>query len=259
MRKTLFAFFMLGFIGLGAVLGQDFRGTYTLTSGGITLTLVLEQDASGKVTGSLTSTAGTRFLLEGAIEEGVAAGTCPGASGQVSFEAEFEGKVLVFTLTQIDALGQATSRSMEFTRVAAGAKGASKTPPAPKPSVPSPAAPVPTDNSLMKYFAGEYYFYSSGSTLSGGAGTERTVTLCPDGSYRDSYEFSASGGGWGGANSQAGAARWTIQGDTQQGAITVVFPNGQTKTFAYRVVSKKEGTILFDGIQFAFAGAPKCR
>ncbi len=47
----------------------------------------------------------------------------------------------------------------------------------------------------MRYFAGDYYSYSSGSTLSGGAGTERTVTLCPDGLYRDSYEFSASGTG----------------------------------------------------------------
>ena len=217
MRKTLFAFFMLGLIGLGAVSGQDFRGTYTLTSGGITQSLVLEQDASGKITGSLTSTAGTRFQLEGTVEDGVATGTCPGASGQVSFEAEFEGKILVFTLTQIDTLGQVSSSSMEFTRTAAGAKGAAKAPPAPKPSVPSPAAPVSTDN------------------------------------------FSASGGGWGGVNSQAGAARWTIQGDTQQGAITVVYSNGQTKKFAYRVVSKKEGTVLFDGIRFAFAGAPKCR
>jgi hypothetical protein len=111
----------------------------------------------------------------------------------------------------------------------------------------------------MKYFAGEYYSYSGGSTLSGGAGTERTVTLCPDGIYRDSYEFSASGSGWGGANSQRGAARWSIQGDKSRGVIIVTYANGQTKRVSYQALSKDEGTLLFDGVKFAYAGAPKCR
>ena len=117
----------------------------------------------------------------------------------------------------------------------------------------------PSDDNLMKYFAGEYYYYSSGSTISGGAGTERKVTLCPDGLYRDSSEFSASGSDWGAANAHSGAARWSIQGDTTQGVIVVTYANGQSKRFSYWVISKDEQTIMFDGVTFAYAGAPKCR
>ena len=116
-----------------------------------------------------------------------------------------------------------------------------------------------TDSSLLSYFAGEWYSYSSGSTIYGGAGTERTMTLCPDGNFRDSSEFSASGGGWGAANAQGGWGRWTIQGDKNQGVIFVTYPNGQTKRIPYRVVSKEEQTINFDGVTYAFAGTAKCR
>jgi hypothetical protein len=41
--------------------------------------------------------------------------------------------------------------------------------------------------------------------------------------------------------------------------IVVTYANGQSKRFTYRVVSKDEGTIRFDGVTFAYAGAPKCR
>jgi len=118
-----------------------------------------------------------------------------------------------------------------------------------------------TDSLLMAYFAGEYYAYSSGSTIYGGAGTERKVTLCADGLYRDSTEFSASGTGqWGAANAQgSGAARWAIQGDKTQGTITVTYANGRTKRFNYRIVSKQDQTISFDGVTFAYAGVAKCR
>jgi hypothetical protein len=116
-----------------------------------------------------------------------------------------------------------------------------------------------SDSGLMNYLQGEWYSYSSGSTLSGGAGTERTMTLCPDGRYRDSSEFSASGGDWGAASAQSGWGRWSIQGDRTQGVITVTYPNGRSKRFPYRVISKEEQTISFDGVTYAFAGAAKCR
>ncbi len=119
----------------------------------------------------------------------------------------------------------------------------------------------PTDAALMNYFAGEYYSYSSGSTIYGGAGTERKMTLCADGLYRDSSEFSASGTGqWGAVNSQgSGAARWSIQGDKSQGTITVTYANGRTKRINYRTLSKDGGEISFDGVKYAYAGAAKCR
>jgi hypothetical protein len=423
MRKILILVSILGIVVVAPAFGQNYRGTYTLTSGGVTLTLVLEQDTAGRITGTLSSTKGTRFRLEGKIQEGIATGTCSGESGQSYFEAEFEESKLIFTTVEVNASGEGASRSLEFVRSSGGGtKPTPQAPSAPAPrseAVPRPQAPAPTPNNqdggkrvsdaqmgisfvppsgwiaqkqgegfllgsnthkgfililphtftglnqmaeearqgiveedsgiqlmpvsqfqafgsngisgdfegmiqgrrarafaigllsprgggvtilaavetgsytqdypgfvrsiasglkfseaqssspsgssgpsdagLMKYFAGEYYSYSSGATLSGGAGTERTVTLCPDGLYRDSYEFSASGSGWGGVNSQRGAARWSVQGDKSRGVILVSYANGQTKRVSYQVLSKNEQTILFDGVKFAFAGAPKCR
>jgi len=273
MSKTLILAVVAGLLAVSAAFGQDYRGTYTLTSGAVTLTLTFNQDAAGRITGTLSSTKGTRFRLEGGVKDGIAAGTCVGDAGQSYFEAEFEGNKLVFTLVEVNANGEGSSRSLEFTRAkGSGAKQAplsSATAEEAKPKLPPSEAPLTTrpsaattqtDNSLMRYFAGQYYSYSSGSTMYGGTGTERTVTLCPDGLYRDSYEFSASGtGSWGGVNSQRGAARWSIQGDKNRGVITITYAGGQSKRIPFQVLSKNEGAILFDGIKFAYAGAPKCR
>ena len=278
MRKALV--FVLVFVfgmrllDVAVALGEGYRGTYIMKSGGVTLTLVLNQEASGQIAGTLSSTEGTRFGLEGAVQEGIASGTCTGTAGQSYFEAEFEGDTLVFTLTEADANGEVSSRSLEFVRAEKGGEKKAPSPPTPSagtasklPSSPdgvvtSPPAAAPADMGLMRYFAGEYYSYSGGSTIYGSAGSERTVTLCPDGRYLDSYEFSASGTGdpaWGGVSSQKGTAHWTIQGDQTQGVIIVTYAGGQTKSIPFQVVSKDEGAILFDGIKFAYAGAPKCQ
>jgi hypothetical protein len=435
-KRTVFILIGLAVIAVAAF-GQNFKGTYTLTSGTTKLTLVLNQGAGGQFTGTLSSSTGAVFKLTGKAEEDVVVGTCQGQSGTSQFEALFEGAHLIFTLIETAPGGEVTSRSLEFARAGGGAspsaelglppaqpgpapkaKSAPSRPPAPQPAPAAPPQPSgggnavsvpelgcsfsipagwngqkqgdaiyltstnykgfiliqrhaynsveqmaneasqgivdestntrlmpvsqfqpfgkngmvaefsgtaqgnaartfavglispqgggvtimaateaasyssdysdfvlaiagslsflpggaaggsPTpgpqgggggDMDLLKYFAGEWYSYSSGSTLSGGAGTERTMTLCPDGLFRDSSEFSASGGGWGAANAQSGWGRWAIQGDKTQGAITVTYPNGQTKRITYRVVSKQDQTISFDGVTYAFAGAAKCR
>jgi hypothetical protein len=446
MPKKL-AIFFIGILLIGAVaFGQNFKGTYTMTSGTTKLTLVLNQSAGGQVTGTLTSTTGAVFKLAGKIEEDIVMGTCQGQAGTSQFEASFEGSELILTLIETSPMGEVTSRSLEFIRSAGsgglsaelglappqsgsapprkGTEGPKAQPPkpvAPAPVAPAPAAPPSTQGGanpvsdpemgisfsapagwngqkqggaiyltstnykgfivitrhaykslqemaneasqgivdestktrlmpvskfqpfgkngmvaefsgtaqgqkartfaiglispqgggvtimaateeasyssdysdcvlaiagslsflpggasggpsmpgpqddgggemdLMKYFAGEWYAYSSGSTISGGAGTERTMTLCPDGLFRDSSEFSASGGGWGAANAQSGWGRWIIQGDKAQGVIMVTYPNGQSKRITYRVISKQEQTMSFDGVTYAFAGVAKCR
>ena len=437
-------FVLVGIVVLaGAAFGQNYKGTYTLTSGVTKLTLVLNQEGGGQVTGTLTSTTGAVFKLAGKVEEDVVMGTCQGQAGTSQFEASFEGSQLILTLIETGPTGEVTSRSLEFVRSGGGAgvsselglapaqpgaadpkpKAQSPAPAIPQPSNPQPAPAAPPqpsdggnavsvpelgcsftipagwngqkqggaiyltstnykgfiliqrhaykslqqmaneasqgivdestntrlmpvsqfqpfgkngmvaefsgtaqgqksrtfaiglispqgggvtimaateeasyssdysdfvlaiagslsfvpggasggsqipspqsngggDMDLMKYFAGEWYAYSSGSTISGGAGTERTMTLCPDGLFRDSSEFSASGGGWGAANAQSGWGRWIIQGDKSQGVIMVTYPNGQSKRITYRVISKQEQTISFDGVTYAFAGVAKCR
>lgn len=96
--------------------GQNFRGTYTLTSGNTKLTLVLNQDSGGQVIGTLTSTTGALFQLAGKVEEDVVMGTCQGQAGTSNFEASFEGSLLILTLIEVSATGEATSRSLEFVR-----------------------------------------------------------------------------------------------------------------------------------------------
>jgi len=117
------------------------------------------------------------------------------------------------------------------------------------------------DASLMQYFAGKYYSYTGGSTIYGSAGTERQVQLCPNGLFFDSSEFSASGQGdanWGGAQSGSGSARWSIRGNKTSGVITIIRPNGRAEEIPYQVTGE-EGVILFNGIKFAYAGAPEGR
>lgn len=123
----------------------------------------------------------------------------------------------------------------------------------------APAGTGPaTDASLMRYFQGKYYSYSGGSTLSGGAGTERRVMLCANGHFFDSSEFSAQGtGDWGAVSTSRGRARWAIQGDRTRGVITIIRPDGSTQRVRYQVTGES-GVILFDGITFAFEGAAEC-
>ncbi len=431
------AIFLIGAAVVAATaFGQNYQGTWTMTAGTTKLTLALNLGAARQVTGTLSSSTGAFFQLNGQVKEGILTGTCQGQAGSSQFEASFDGSLLILTLIEADATGKVTSRSLEFTRVAGGAGVSSELglPPAqtgaagqkaaaagpkpapPKPVSPAPVAPqpiviagspvsypelgisfaspagwvvqkqgdviyltstsykgsimiqrhaynsleqmasearhgivddggatrlvpssqfqafgknglgvefsgavqgrqarsyaiglispggggvtimaatdaanyteeypslvraiagavafdsgrLPTGNQpggaantdLASYFAGEWYSYSSGSTIYGGAGTERKMTLCANGLYRDSSEFSASGDGWGGVRSQAGWGRWTIQGDRNQGVISVTSASGQTKRISYQVVSKKEQTINFNGIVFVFAGEAKCR
>jgi len=140
--------------------------------------------------------------------------------------------------------------SLTFGAAAAGGGGAGGSGPA--------AAGPATDASLMRYFEGKYYSYSGGSTISGGAGTERRVMLCANGFFFDSSEFSASGTGqWGAVSSSRGRARWAIQGDKIRGVITILRPDGSTQRVRYQVTGES-GVILFDGITFAFEGAAEC-
>jgi hypothetical protein len=403
------------------VYAQDFTGTYISKSGGVTYTLVLRQDAQGKISGTLSGTDGKRCQVSAALEEDIAVGLCEGDIN-AQFEAEIEGSTLLWAMFELGSDGNpdfTKETNLDFTRQSAKAPAGqaerqSSAPPAPK--APQPAAPAPPvaktspaaikdpdmniaftppqgwkaskqqavyllgsdqykgfivimphnysnldqmnaeaqegiidegngiqlmptsgfkrygqnglsaefsgvvqgreakayaiglispnggggvtimaavesgsytaaypqfvqtlasgltftkpqagaaaqgDMSLMQYFAGKYYSYTSGSTIYGSAGTERQVMLCPNGLFYDSSEFSASGQGevdWGGAQRSSGAARWSIRGNKSQGTITIIRPNGRSEEIPYQVESK--GVIYFNGIKFAYAGAPECR
>jgi len=141
-----------------AAFGQNFRGSWTMTAGTTKLTLVLNQGAGGQVTGTLSSSTGAVFQLNGRVEEDVVMGTCQGQAGSSQFEASLEGSLLILTLIETGATGEVTSRSLEFTRAAggaspsaalglppaqAGAAAPKAQAPSPTPAPPQPAAPAP--------------------------------------------------------------------------------------------------------------------
>lgn len=121
------------------------------------------------------------------------------------------------------------------------------------------AAPAgPNDADLQRWITGTFYYFSSSAVVS--ASSERSFVLCVDGQFRITGEFHAAGSGaWGAASQSGNAGRWTISGDRQSGTITLSFAGGGTRNVAYRVGSKEEQTMYFDGVLFAYAGVAECR
>lgn len=140
MRLVLAGLVATSLIFSGAVQAQDFSGTYTVTNdAGGTVTLSLNQDAQGQVTGSLTAP-GVRYEVNGMVEEGSVLGTVSNEMGGLYFAAEFDGAQLYMTLFEPDAYNQPnydTGQTIVFSR----AGGAQPTPaPQQAPAAPPPAA-----------------------------------------------------------------------------------------------------------------------
>ncbi len=112
------------------------------------------------------------------------------------------------------------------------------------------------DAALMKYFAGAYYSFSA---VGGGqtGGSERKISLCPDGKYNSSFESGYSGEGWGNTSQGGGAGTWRITGTKNAGTIVTTNSNGQPTTYKYETCG--DGCIYLGNTKFAYAGAPQCR
>jgi len=110
---------------------------------------------------------------------------------------------------------------------------------------------------LMKHFAGSYYSFSS---VGGGqtGGTERKISLCPEGKYSSSYESGYSGGSgtWGTANQGGAGGTWRITGSKTAGTIVTTNMNGNSTTYKYEVCGN--GCIYLGNTKFAYAGVPQC-
>jgi len=124
----------------------------------------------------------------------------------------------------------------------------------------APAA-GPNDPELMRKMAGSYYSFSSAG-LSYSGGTERKVVLCPSGRYYDSSESSYSNDAgtsdaWGAASQGSGGGTWRIQGDLQQGTITMIDSRGNATSYQYSRCG--EDCIYFGQVKFAYAGPADCR
>lgn len=222
-----------------------FSGTYTLTYEGTTLTLHLQQDQTGNITGTLTSTTGVNYTIQGQVNEGVAVGACVDQQGGVYFEAYFAEQQLIFTLIEPDQYNMPDynrAQTLSFNRSVGDAQipGMPRAAENQNPSGNPPAA----TSEIMKHF--------SGSWTTTTTNTQTWVTLRPDGTFSDQYESSYSGnfndqygndmGSWGQANQQNASGKWTVNGNREQGTITLIYSNGEQTVVQYKVNQEKGQT-----------------
>jgi hypothetical protein len=124
-----------------------------------------------------------------------------------------------------------------------------------------PSASFENDPDLMNYYVGSYYSFSG---VAGGqtGGTERKLSLCPDGKYYSSSESGYSGdagtaGAWGTASQGGGGGTWKITGSKTSGTIAMTNASGKTTVYKYETCGN--GCYYFGSVKYAYAGKPECR
>ncbi len=99
---AIFLFMLLTVAGKPGAYAQNYTGNFQLTEGGVTITLTIKQNASGSVTGTMTSNNGSQFSMEGKVAEGIATGVVSGNEGALFFEAYLDGNDLTLSLIEPD-------------------------------------------------------------------------------------------------------------------------------------------------------------
>jgi len=111
------------------------------------------------------------------------------------------------------------------------------------------------DPGLAKEFAGKYYSYSGGGTLSGGGGSESQIAFCPDGRFFEAYEAGYYGSGeWGSASQSNSSGTWAVEGTLEGGTITIQYGSGKTVNVKYQAGDER-GCYYFDGRLYCYNGA----
>jgi len=109
MKKSILYLFLtcLSLIPLTCISqdGNIFSGSYEMITEEAVLTLTLKQQAGSLISGTLTSTSGISYSLEGSAEGNTASGTCSDDYGSVFFELYAEADELILSLIEPDAWG----------------------------------------------------------------------------------------------------------------------------------------------------------
>jgi hypothetical protein len=228
----------------GLAWAENLSGIYTFSSQGATLTLTLKQDPQGNIKGTLSSTTGVQFQVEGIVKDGVGLGVCKSTEGGSYFEAHPKGKQLLFALIEPGPNNMpdySKAKELLFTRTDKGMSG----PPSSKTPAGSEKRPAQGDSSrkqaatpLMQQMSGVYYSFSSAG-LSYSGGTERRVVLCPNGKYYSGSESSYSAGAgtsgaWGAAGQRADQGTWRVQGNVNEGILITIDAGGKATEYRYR-------------------------
>lgn len=234
---VLFLLLLLG--GSRSAHGQSYSGTYTLdVPGGRPLILALNQERSGRTTGTLSGN-GTVIQLTGQVEDGGLSGQATMGASRAIFEAGLDGATLHFALIDLGPGGQpdpSTARELAFTRTGNAAApapraGASPAPPPPRSPTTAPApragAGTAQDQQLRQLLLSSAWCSFSYSQTSGSTSSSRSLFL-PDGrlqvgSNQEGGTVNQNGGGTvdlgggstGSVYSQSqggGTLTWQVQG-----------------------------------------------
>jgi len=104
---------------------------------------------------------------------------------------------------------------------------------------------------VLEAIAGQWYYFSSSSFGS----SERYLNLCSDGRYSESSEIYSSGSAGTAYGGSGNTAQWTTEGDGNQGAVMVTYPNGKTTQFQYGLSG---GNLIVNGRTYARYGDGSC-
>lgn len=281
------------YVGSEAV-AQTYAGTYSaINADGVTVRLVLEQDAQGNVTGSIDNGQLTG-QIQGQIEqgEGAAIGLIAFQQGRLFFYGELDGQQLTLTLLEPDANGNpdyATAQELAFDRAAAMAQGgasggllgglsgsggqAPAQPGAPAPAAPGATAPsTPANNALddgtplgrewAGFLAGKKVTYmdsySSGSA--GGYSSRVDVYLCSTGefAYKDQSSVSVDVGGASGFNggNSASSGRWHVITQGNVAGVELRYNDGRTEQYR---LDHQDGATYANGTRVYVTPAEICQ
>jgi hypothetical protein len=131
--RAILTILLAGLLGSVTWAASGFSGTWVLQSQGVTITLALQEDSQGNLTGTVTGKGGYRMRLEGMIQDGVGVGACRDDQGAVFFEAHLAGDQLDLYLIEPDSNNMPDSskaRKLPFVRQGGG----TASPPAPGPA-----------------------------------------------------------------------------------------------------------------------------
>ncbi|MCF8381813.1 MAG: hypothetical protein K9H49_19745 [Bacteroidales bacterium] len=121
--KTIALYLSISLITSSLSFTQTFNGTYSYTSDEATLTLSLQEVSGSVISGTLQSTKGISYQVQGEIMGGVAMGVCFDDQSGVYFEASLEGTLLTLGLIEADAFNMPdynTARYYVFEKKALG-------------------------------------------------------------------------------------------------------------------------------------------
>jgi hypothetical protein len=148
--KKIVTFLFLAFTI--SVYSQQFNGNYKYEGENATLKLKLQQ-SNTKLTGTLSSSTGTVFEIQGEVENNVAVGICGNADGKSFFEAYIEGDVLSFGLIESDANNMPNYETAQYIVFSKTTNSSSLQTKKPKTNIQVPTE-EPQSNTKLKYNLG---------------------------------------------------------------------------------------------------------